>query len=1160
MPVLHNVTATGKALSASSLSVAITVASNLNRAMLVAVFVNHTATPSAPTSVVRGGQTFTLVATQLTGVGTAVVYLYRLVNPNTGAGNVVVTLPGTYSSVALVASSYYNVDQTTPLTGITGNSQSGVNAGDGFFAGSAAGDANAGDLWYGAGAFLLGTDAAATVAEAPGKPHYATGGGTSSFTTGTGVTTITPPTPSKEMTGCLLIALVHQVTGTQSAHTCSTPGWTKIGQTTVGSGSTSVGQSLWWAKSSPTLADPVINGASGNYMGSVYRYGDVDLSLAAPAALLGTGVTSTTGNISHAGGSTTKANSTAAIFASALSGGAFGTPAGTGTWTAQGAATLPGRWGEWDEELGASGTASGTFTMTTGSGATAATMLQLFASTVAQTLRGKVEGCGSTLGKGCLSVADEPALASGNTVGWQQSAGADPVIWLGAYLTYKAPTVSLGPITARFDNAQTFYAPKISEKINLGARLDNAQAFYTPSITVSFAASLYANGQSFFAPKIAATIKQSARFDNAQTFYGPAIKIAPVKPSLHTNVQSFFGPKVAFKLTQTARLDNAQTFYTPTKLSVRFAIAARHNNAQGFFGPKVNVTVKPSLHTNAQGFFGPKLAATIKVAARFDNAQAFFAPSLKFTRTALPPLHTNAQQFFAPAILRRLKPTTRFDNAQGFFFPAAKISTLIKAARFDNDQSFFLPVAVNRAGAAIQAPPHVNVQQFFAPKIARTVKQTGGGAAAWDASGTWVLNHELSGGANYHDTTLVQDSAGNLTGSGGIAIYLYSITSGTVVGNAIEYFATYYTPALVVGVVLHVVGTIAPDGTISGTWTDTYGGGRAGTISTVSGAAVAIPGGAGFENQQTFYGPRVAPQVYVGAPLHQNAQAFYPPTLRLTVKPTRHDNAQQFYAPSFPLTVAPIRHTNAQAFYPSKIAFRVSQSVRFDNAQSFFGPRLKATVTTARLDNAQAFYAPSVARTVFPSRHDNAQQFFAPAVGRGALLPQRHDNAQIFYPPKIKVLVKASARFDNAQAFYAPYVSRSLKPTRHDNSQQFYPPKIKARISVTARFDNAQYFFGPKTSARYKVAARFDNVQDFYGTTVAVKEPNFALPTRYNNAQEFYGPTVVFTEAPQRDPAGALRMFTDARFVFNGSARLTEFTNQRRTVFRSRLIEGTFVT
>ena len=120
-------------------------------------------------------------------------------------------------------------------------------------------------------------------------------------------------------------------------------------------------------------------------------------------------------------------------------------------------------------------------------------------------------------------------------------------------------------------------------------------------------------------------------------------------------------------------------------------------------------------------------------------------------------------------------------------------------------------------------------------------------APNWNATGSYVIDMQYNGTSNPHDMSLVQDSSGNLTGSGGSPaganVYTWTITSGSVSGDAINITANYTATADAVTpqTVLNLIGTIAGDGTISGTWSDNYqGGARAGTFSTTTGKALSL--------------------------------------------------------------------------------------------------------------------------------------------------------------------------------------------------------------------------------------------------------------------------------------------------------------------------------
>lgn len=114
---------------------------------------------------------------------------------------------------------------------------------------------------------------------------------------------------------------------------------------------------------------------------------------------------------------------------------------------------------------------------------------------------------------------------------------------------------------------------------------------------------------------------------------------------------------------------------------------------------------------------------------------------------------------------------------------------------------------------------------------------------SWDVTGHWVVGFQL-GGTYLHDMDLVQDSSGNITGSGGYLAgspsysYAWSVISGSVVGNTFTLDMVYTTVNEAQGAVTHMTGTIMADGTMNGNWNDNYlGGYRAGTWSTVSGTA-----------------------------------------------------------------------------------------------------------------------------------------------------------------------------------------------------------------------------------------------------------------------------------------------------------------------------------
>lgn len=114
----------------------------------------------------------------------------------------------------------------------------------------------------------------------------------------------------------------------------------------------------------------------------------------------------------------------------------------------------------------------------------------------------------------------------------------------------------------------------------------------------------------------------------------------------------------------------------------------------------------------------------------------------------------------------------------------------------------------------------------------------------WDVTGTYEVAFNYLGTDYGHDVTLAQSNTGALTGNGGSPVgahvYTWVVTSGSVSGNTVDLYANYTATADAVTpqTVMHVVGTVALDGTMSGTWSDNYAGGaRDGTWTTTTGVA-----------------------------------------------------------------------------------------------------------------------------------------------------------------------------------------------------------------------------------------------------------------------------------------------------------------------------------
>lgn len=111
----------------------------------------------------------------------------------------------------------------------------------------------------------------------------------------------------------------------------------------------------------------------------------------------------------------------------------------------------------------------------------------------------------------------------------------------------------------------------------------------------------------------------------------------------------------------------------------------------------------------------------------------------------------------------------------------------------------------------------------------------------WDVTGAYTVAFNLTNDPTLyvHDMNLSQ-SGSNVTGTGGYPAggpysYSWHVTSGTVTGNTLSLTVLYDTGAT--GTVMNMTGTIAPNGTMSGTWSDDFGGSRTGDWSTKTGSA-----------------------------------------------------------------------------------------------------------------------------------------------------------------------------------------------------------------------------------------------------------------------------------------------------------------------------------
>ena len=119
----------------------------------------------------------------------------------------------------------------------------------------------------------------------------------------------------------------------------------------------------------------------------------------------------------------------------------------------------------------------------------------------------------------------------------------------------------------------------------------------------------------------------------------------------------------------------------------------------------------------------------------------------------------------------------------------------------------------------------------------------------WNVTGSYVVDFNYLGTDYLHDMTLLQDATGNITGNGGSPsganVYTWEVMTGTVMGNVVDFSANYTATADAVTplTTIYASGTVASDGSMSGTWSDNYqGGNRLGEWSSVSGTATILLG------------------------------------------------------------------------------------------------------------------------------------------------------------------------------------------------------------------------------------------------------------------------------------------------------------------------------
>lgn len=156
--------------------------------------------------------------------------------------------------------------------------------------------------------------------------------------------------------------------------------------------------------------------------------------------------------------------------------------------------------------------------------------------------------------------------------------------------------------------------------------------------------------------------------------------------------------------------------------------AARFDNANSFFAPTVNrgtVTLTAARFDNAQTFYAANVTQTAATQnlqpGLFSNAQTFYPATLTSKVTLTAARFDNAPTFNAHTLTSRITLTpVRYDNAQAFY--AAKVNQTIKPGLFTNPQTFYAPVVTQAGGPQSLLPGFwENTNQFFAPKITQFI-------------------------------------------------------------------------------------------------------------------------------------------------------------------------------------------------------------------------------------------------------------------------------------------------------------------------------------------------------------------------------------------------------------------------------------------------------
>jgi hypothetical protein len=164
--------------------------------------------------------------------------------------------------------------------------------------------------------------------------------------------------------------------------------------------------------------------------------------------------------------------------------------------------------------------------------------------------------------------------------------------------------------------------------------------------------------------------------------------------------------------------------------------------------------------------------------------------------------------------------------------------------------AFAASMAVAVAASAAPAPKATGDYGYSFGGVQRhvtfsAIQSTDTCGTFWNVAGVssfdFTLNNDPTPGTHYVHAASLAQAGQSVSGSGGYPQsgpfqFSWHITSGSVVGNTLNLTVVYDSDASAIGTVMNMTGTIAANGSISGTWNDNYQGATRTGNFTASGA------------------------------------------------------------------------------------------------------------------------------------------------------------------------------------------------------------------------------------------------------------------------------------------------------------------------------------